>query len=213
MTDYSLDRRQLLRGIGAGSALLGVGLATPAAAEQVCNAFDNTGMQQCEAGISRDVASATAAAVGSQDLNQWCWAACIEMVFRFHGFHVPQERVVTETWGQIVNMPAWPEQILDNLNRPWRDEQGRPFAVEADAYTANEYTAAQDLAANKPLIIGTMGHAMVLTSILYVRDHKGNGEVTGAVVRDPWPGVGRRQLSGMEWHGRAFLARVRVYAT
>lgn len=35
----------------------------------------------------------------------------------------------------------------------------------------------------------------------------------GAVrIRDPWPGMGRRQLSGEEWHYRAFLARVRVYA-
>ncbi|MEZ5666421.1 MAG: papain-like cysteine protease family protein [Alphaproteobacteria bacterium] len=211
MTDVSLHRRQVLRGIGAGSALVGVALATPAAAEKVCGAFDGYGLQQCEAGISREVASATAAAVGSQHLNQWCWAACIEMVFRFHGFHVPQERIVEETWGGIVNMPAWPEQILGNLNRPWRDDGGRPFEVESDAYTANEFTAAQDLAENKPLIIGTMGHAMVLTSILYRRDAQGNGEVTGAVVRDPWPGVGRRQLTGMEWHGRAFLARIRVY--
>jgi len=125
---------------------------------------------------------------------------------------MPQHEIVRQTWGDIVNMPGHPDQILDNLNRPWTDERGRRFRVMGDTYTANEYTAAQDLTNDMPLIIGTLGHAMVLTSILYTRDKSGNGEVNGVVVRDPWPGVGRRQLSGEEWYYRAFLARVRVYA-
>lgn len=211
MTEFSSARRQLLRAAVAGTALAGVAAATPALAEKVCGQYDGRGQQQCETGIRSEIAAATAAAVGSQDLNQWCWAACIEMVFRFHGYEVPQEQIVEETWGDIVNMPAYPEQILDNLNRPWIAADRRRFTVEGDTRTANQYTAAQDLANNMPLIIGTMGHAMVLTSLMYVRDSTGNGEVTGVVVRDPWPGVGRRQLSGMEWYNAIFLARIRVY--
>ncbi|MGF1625409.1 MAG: papain-like cysteine protease family protein [Alphaproteobacteria bacterium] len=211
MAEFSPERRNLLRAAAAGTALVGMGLASPAAAERVCGDFNRNGLQQCEAGIRSDLASQTAAAVGSQHLNQWCWAACIAMVFRFHGFSVPQERIVEETWGNIVNMPGYPDQILGNLNRPWTDSGGRRFAVEGDSRTANQFTAVQDLANDKPLIIGTMGHAMVLTSISYVRDAAGNGEVTGVVVRDPWPGVGRRQLSGMEWYNAIFLARIRVY--
>jgi hypothetical protein len=212
MTGTGSGRRALLRAAAGGMALAGVTLARPALAERICSDFDVRGLQQCEAGIRSELASEFANAVGSQNLNQWCWAACIAMVFRFHGFVVPQERIVAETWGDIVNMPAYPEQILGNLNRPWLDDRGRRFRAEADTRTANPYTAAQDLANDHPLIIGTMGHAMVLTSIAYVRDRAGNGEVTGVVVRDPWPGVGRRQLSGIEWYNAIFLARIRVYA-
>jgi hypothetical protein len=52
--------------------------------------------------------------------------------------------------------------------------------------------AAQDLAADMPLIVGTMGHAMVLTALTYNRDGYGSGVVTGAIVRDPWPYPGLR---------------------
>lgn len=211
MAETGIGRRTLLRTAAGGAALAGMTLAKPALAERVCSEFDRSGLQACEAGIRSELASEFAAAVGSQYLDQWCWAACIAMVFRFHGFAVPQERIVAETWGDIVNMPAYPEQILGNLNRPWSDDRGTRFWAEADSQTANQFTAAQDLANDHPLIIGTMNHAMVLTSISYVRDAAGNGEVTGVVVRDPWPGAGRRQLSGYEWYNAVFLARIRVH--
>ena len=53
-------------------------------------------------------------------------------------------------------------------------------------------TAAQDLAENHPLIIGTGGHAVVLTAVTYVQDEWGHSDVTSAIVRDPWPGRGRQ---------------------
>lgn len=46
-------------------------------------------------------------------------------------------------------------------------------------------TAVRDLAEDMPLIIGTLGHAMVLTGLTYNRDVHGRGVVTSAVVRDP----------------------------
>jgi hypothetical protein len=71
-------------------------------------------------------------------------------------------------------------------------------------------TAAQDLAADMPLIIGTMGHAMVLSRLDYLVDQYGRGEVKWATVRDPWPGRGRRVLSPQEWYNISFAARIRV---
>ncbi|MHB1117780.1 hypothetical protein [Sideroxydans sp.] len=99
---------------------------------------------------------------------------------------------------------------MANLNRGWTDEDGDDFSVTGDVYSANPITAAQDLAQDMPLIIGTMGHAMLLTSLVYVRDGQGNGNVTSAIVRDPWPGRGRRVLSPQEWFSADFLARIRV---
>lgn len=205
-----LARRDFLRTasivVGGASAFL------PRSAHALlrCSPFDRLGVQMCEAGIDSRIASVTAAAVGGQHLTQWCWAACIEMVFRYYGYRVPQRRIVKETWGSIVNLPGRTDQILSNLNRPWRDLKGRSFSVVSDVFSANPMTAAQDLASDRPLIIGTMGHAMVLTSLTYVRDGMGRGQVRSAVVRDPWPGRGRRNLSAQEWYSTAFLARIRV---
>ncbi|MGE8098125.1 papain-like cysteine protease family protein [Pseudomonas fluorescens] len=179
-------------------------------AKLLCGPFAPPGVQQCEVGIDSSVAHITAAAVGGQHLSQWCWAACIEMVFSYYGHSVPQERIVNETWGDIVNLPGQPWQILANLNRGWTDEQGDNFSVVGDAYSANAITAAQDLAQDMPLIIGTMGHAMVLTSLVYMRDSFGRGDVTAAIVRDPWPGRGRRTLTPQEWLNINFAARIRV---
>jgi hypothetical protein len=109
-----------------------------------------------------------------------------------------------------VNMPGEPEQILESLNRPWTDESGRAFTVTGSAFGANPLTASQDLANDIPLLIGSLGHAMVLTSLTYLRDAYGRGEVTLAVVRDPWPGRGRRPLTAQEWYNTNLLLRVRV---
>jgi hypothetical protein len=167
------------------------------------------GFQRCEVGIDSSLASISAG--GGQHLSQWCWAACIEMVFRYYGYRVPQAQIVRETWGTIANVPGGAQQILADLNRNWVDSRGRSFSVSGNTLTANPMTAAQDLAANMPLIIGTMGHAMVLTSLEYVRNALGGGDVISAVVRDPWPGRGRRVLAPQEWYGTDLLVRIRVF--
>ncbi len=202
-----MKRRTVLAASGGLIACFSSGRAR---AELRCGPFVPPGVQQCESGIDSSLAHVAAAAVGGQHLNQWCWAACLEMVFAYYGHEVPQERIVEETWGRIVNLPGQPAQILRNLNRDWTDESGDSFRVSGDVYSANPITASQDLAEDKPLIIGTMGHAMVLTSLVYVRDAYGRGNVNAAIVRDPWPGRGRRTLSAQEWFNTNFLARIRV---
>lgn len=204
-----MNRRGFLLSAVAG---VGLGLIVPRPVHALlnCSAFNGYGLQQCEAGIDSGIAHVSAASVGGQHMAQWCWAACIEMVFEYYGYRVPQARIVAETWGGIVNLPGDPRQILANLNRSWVDENGRSFRASGDAFSANPVTASQDLAANQPLIIGTLGHAMVLTSLVYVRNPMGGGEVKAAIVRDPWPGRGRRTLAPQEWYATSFLARVRV---
>ncbi len=206
-----MERRRFLRGLCVGLVASPFVLCNTANALLRCAQFNLQGIQRCEAGIDSSIANVTAAAVGGQHLNQWCWAACIEMIFRYYGYIVPQDVIVQQTWGSIVNLPAEPDQILMNLNRPWIDARGNRFGVAGDVLSANHATAAQDLSRNMPLIIGTMGHAMVLTSLKYVRDQYGQGDVTAAIVRDPWPGRGRRVLSPQEWYGTNLLVRIRVF--
>ena len=166
---------------------------------------------QCEVGIDSLIASITASAVGGQHLNQWCWAACIETIFRYYGYIVPQAFIVKQTWGAIINRPADLSEILSNLNRLWVDANGRRFLVSGDVLSANLVTAAQDLSQDMPLIVGTMGHAMVLTSLSWLTDVYGESLVTDAVVRDPWPNVGRRILSVEEFYNTKLLARIRLF--
>jgi hypothetical protein len=178
-----------------------------------CTPFNQFGVQGCEAGIDSSLFSVKA--FDTQHATEWCWAASIEMVFAYYGFRVPQDRIVKETWGEIVNLPAMsPFQILNDLNREWVDDNGKAFRAFGTTYTANPITAAQDLAADMPLIIGTLGHAMVLTALVYNRNLYGAGFVTSAVVRDPWPRPGfvdgRRILAAQEWGNTSFLVRIRV---
>ena len=210
-----MKRREFLRtmlGLAAGGALMA---PLESAALLRCQDIPQQMSRQCEAGIDSNVLHVTAAAVGGQHMNQWCWAACIEMIFRYYGFIVPQAHIVKSTWGQIYNQPADPYTILRNLNRSWVDARGRSFQVRGDVYSANVVTASQDLANDMPLIIGTMGHAMVLTSMVYFCSGWNGYQwatcgVNAAVVRDPWPGRGRRVLTNQEWMNTSFLARVRV---
>jgi ABC-type bacteriocin/lantibiotic exporter with double-glycine peptidase domain len=147
-----------------------------------------------------------------QRQNEWCWAACISMVFAYYGHAVSQERIVKEVWGRVVDMPGQPEQILSDLNRTWNDDAGKAFKSRADALSANASTAVKDLENNQPLIIGALGHAMVLTALTGDTNvQTGAWQIVEAVVRDPWPGRGgRRVLSPVEWFHVGFAARVRV---
>lgn len=212
-----MDRRRFLTSVGAlGGAAALVGATPlllpdrPRARGLQCTPYNAYGVQQCEAGIDSSRLDVTTAE--AQNASQWCWAACIQGVFTYYGHPVSQRRIVQDTWGSVVNMPAQPHQIMGAVNRAWVDDRGRRFTAVGDTVSTNHVTAAQDLAEDHPLIIGTQGHAMLLTSLTYVRDAYGRGEVQFAEVRDPWPTNQRhRMLSAQEWYGIVFAARLRVY--
>lgn len=168
---------------------------------------DNLGRTIYDVGISSMSAQQAAE---RQSMNQWCWAACISTLFNYYGHPVSQARIVRQAYGGIVNMPASPNLILRALNRRWVDDNGVPFTVVADVYTVNNVTAANDLQSNHPLIIGTMGHAVLLTALSYYPTSDGP-YIIGGIVRDPWPTrASRRAITPIEWANISFAARVRV---
>jgi hypothetical protein len=194
-----MNRRLLLQSLAAA------GLTKTVSAKLLCADFP--GFRRCEAGID---SSGMNTVYAPQQASQWCWAACLQMVFTYWGHPVSQRRIVSETWGGLVNMPASPIQIIQDLNRSWEDDRGRDFEVAGDVFSANAVTAAQDLANDCPLILGSLGHAMVLTSITYQGNAYGQVQILGAKVRDPWPGRGLRELTLQEYAGAMMLARIRV---
>lgn len=202
------SRRRFLIGGAAGLAGGLLGLVSEAEGALRCGPrLPPWGAQRCEAGIPTWQANMTYA---PQPMSQWCWAACIHMVFAHHGYDVPMATIVRQAWGAVVNMPGSPYQILASLNRRWRDTRGRLFEVRGDTFSASAPAAARDLSAERPLIIGSLGHAMVLTSITYDRLPNGAGRPVAMVVRDPWPGRGRRLLSPQEVARTSLLVRIAV---
>jgi ABC-type bacteriocin/lantibiotic exporter with double-glycine peptidase domain len=145
-----------------------------------------------------------------QESRQWCWAACIEMVFAYYGHRVSQSRIVRETWGGMVDKPVHERQLLDDLNRDWTDNRGRRFRSNADVFD-RPAAGVSDLRRNRPLILGTLGHTVVLTAItLEIDDFSGRWNIAEAVVHDPWPGHGARILSVKEWRNVRFAVRVEL---
>lgn len=159
---------------------------------------------------------ANSASGGRQEQQNWCWAASIEMVLRYHGLDVAQGDIVQQVFGHRVDAPANAYQILYALNG-WRvDRRGRSFVVGADPYVVSGWQLIEDLAYRWPLIVGLhgdpIGHAYVLTAVRYSVDPWGRPVFHSVVLRDPWPGSESRQ----EWSWAAFesrlmfMARVRV---
>lgn len=210
-------RRSFIRGAAGLAAAIAACTTRPAQAVIRCTAYDARGLQLCEAGIDRNLGAVTA----KQEHSQWCWAACISAIFAYHGYPLDQDRIVAATYGRAVNLPAHGRAIARATNRTWRADDGRSFTARCEvlwdtgAFVARPDAAgvaAQELASDFPLIIGALGHAMVLTAMSYVRDARGRGQPTAAIVRDPWPGRGRRPLTEAEWLQTRFLARMRVTA-
>lgn len=189
-----LSRRVVL-GAGLGVAALA---AERAVASDYCRPDYRFG-QSCTASV--DLPSLYAA-YEPQYQSQWCWAACISMVFDFYGHPLAQDTIVQTAYGGPVNLPAQNLTMSQALNRDWVDDNGASFSARlvaaydptAGVVAINDQTIAMSLATDHPLIIGAAGHAVVLTSIDYVPSPAGP-QILGAGVFDPWPGRGARTLS------------------
>ena len=203
------SRRSTLAGVFAAAVT-----AQAAKAAVVCTPFDWNGVQLCDAGLQ--VAGVTA----RQSKQNWCWAACIETIFRFHGYRVDQGRIVEKVFGSLIDTPANSPQIVYGVDGDWESDDGRSFEARAEVLWDTAFSfgrpdaaaqAAQELATGHPLILGALGHAVVLTGMKYQRDMASNGRVYELTVRDPWPfSPNRRQLNGYEAMGTQFLAKVAI---
>ena len=202
-----LNRRRLLGLTGACAVAALLPGSGDARAVELCTEFDPRGIRYCHVGIPTPVVGQSAL---PQYQSQWCWAACISMIFDYYNRPVRQERVVQETFGAIVDMPANPLQILTAVNRDWVDEHGKPFRGYGEALTIDPVLSARYLREERPLIIGSLGHATVLTALSWAQDTMGRQELAGMVVRDPAMGGQRRAFSGQEVWSTMFLAHVAV---
>ena len=181
----------------AGALLAG----RPAAAGLACRADPRLG-EVCRAELAFD--DFLQQAYDTQHAEQWCWAACIAMVFAFHGHPVRQERIVAEAYGGAAVGGARPS-IAAQLDRDWIDDGGHRFRSRLstlfDAYAGDIVLDLSGIIAalqgGEPMILGARDHAVVLTAIDYAATPQGRDAVGGGVF-DPWPGRGPRDIAADE---------------
>jgi ABC-type bacteriocin/lantibiotic exporter with double-glycine peptidase domain len=156
---------------------------------------------------------------GRQRQQNWCWAACVQMVLNYHGLYVTQEQVVQRVFGAQVDQGANEAQILQALSGWAPDMRGRFSAITASPYVWDQ-ALINDLAYKWPLIAaiqnddGQSGHAYVLTALQFHYESYVSGYnrtlVLGrwynqavyaqrpvfdfVVLRDPWPGNESKQI-------------------
>jgi ABC-type bacteriocin/lantibiotic exporter with double-glycine peptidase domain len=126
----------------------------------------------------------------TQKENNWCWAACIQMVLHYQGINVSQSTIVANVFGSAQNRPAGCEVITEAANG-WK-YNGQ--VIQAFSSQISAYDMIDDLANTYPLIIGlnmpgqNVGHAYVLTAIYFYYANDGSEIPFQVTLRDPWPG-------------------------
>jgi len=155
---------------------------------------------------------------GKQRMQNWCWAACIQMVLNYHGLYVDQQDIVSRVFGATVDRPANGDQIMKALTGWAPDSRGRRSAIYADAYNLDPATVINDLDKKWPLIVGLQGargvatgHAYVMTAAYFSQNPNGVPTIHRVVLRDPFPGYESRiELDSNEFSQRLQFA-TRVY--
>jgi hypothetical protein len=213
----SVSRRNMI----LGTAAAGLATIRPASAEIQCQPYQ-PGVNFCRVGVP--TIRVDAARPPDQQCRMWCWAACIEAIFRINGHRVRQSRIVEKVFGSPdICEPADGAQIAYAVNGDWTSDDGESFYAEAQTlldlrmgvWIPNAGAAvAQILAQGEPLINGAVGHATVLTGMEYLADIYGNGQILALIVRDPWnpggSGAVRRLLQPNEAYGTFLITRVLV---
>lgn len=161
-------------------------LPTASFAKERCRdiSIGNFPGRYCEAELDSNFADQ----VSQDQINrQWCWAASISMALSAYGHRITQEEVVRQAWGGMINMPVVPIQIVTGLNRTWTDSKGKKFQTKASLIAKPINGAYRELANGHPLIVGSLGHAMVVTAMGVFITSTGNVIIDYVTVRDPWP--------------------------
>lgn len=187
-----IQRRQLLLGASATAAWPVLGRNAQAYEKCMPHPYG----QICEAGVK---VKQVIEAYDDQNMNQWCWAASISMVFANYGYHVSQDRIVKEAYGGIVNMGAMGTTISKQINRVWTDDSGKKFKVEIEGLYDFDMGVVgitnpqivNALKAEHPLIFGNKTHAMMQFSVAYIPSPMGP-QIVNVGFADPWPGNGLR---------------------
>ncbi|HAI75470.1 MAG TPA: hypothetical protein DCM08_04420 [Microscillaceae bacterium] len=167
-------------------------------------------------GIPSEVLNYYAAA---QQKQNWCWAACIQMLFNYYGVDIDQASIVKRTYGQnyrgdAPDVAATYEAIYLNLNNWSIDAQGKKYVVKAQMGYGSPPPdeVIDELKQGRPVLVGyrtgeATGHAVLITALSYV-----DKTIGSVVVRDPYPTAQNIQNYGrVEYDAASLMRQVEVY--
>jgi hypothetical protein len=120
----------------------------------------------------------------------WCWAASLQMVMQYYGADITQQEIVENVFHQPVPpVTTLPLQLIPQyLNMIYVNHAGHQYEVRSQLLTPVLQAVLPPLQANRPLLVFTSHHVMVLTALYYWTSPVGQPINTAlAVVRDPWP--------------------------
>lgn len=101
-----------------------------------------------------------------QRKENWCWAACIQMILRYNGQYVSQSDIAARVFGDIINRTASGNQIESAFNG-WCGYSVHSYQSKKSRYLIEE------ISSGHPLIIGIGEHAYLLTHIYYKKTSNG----------------------------------------
>lgn len=194
-------------------ASLGSGLAaTPlqAAAWKACGPFTINGGQYCYAGIRSPLGHVPAAVVDGRHEWRWSWAACAAMLCGYAGHRISQQQIVTDSWDSIASMPDTSDGVLAGLEGRWIDQAGRDFRIRSERLPLRPQAALDVLGADRPVVLLTASHPVVLTTLRFISIDDVVGDVQAGEVSDPHPESGPRRLSVSEWYRSTMLAALEI---
>lgn len=104
--------------------------------------------------------------IRQQYKDNWCWAACIQMILLYNGEYVSQSDIVTKVFGGSYNKTASGNQIEAAFDS-WHGYSIHSYQSKKSQYLIDE------ISSGHPLIIGLGEHAYLLTHIYYKKASNG----------------------------------------
>lgn len=147
--------------------------------------------------------------IAEQNYDNWCWAACIQMVLHYQGQKFDQCSIVKKAlrMTSCINQPA-DCYTIETGATGWTIN-GRVVKARVD-FTPSAFELIDQLAFKAPVIIGlnmpgqNIGHAYVLTAVFFQYDSNNKKIPYKVVLRDPWPSNPSRKEIG--WND--FIKRI-----
>lgn len=151
--------------------------------------------------------------VARQRSQNWCWAACTQMVLNYQGVNASQEQIVARVFGSQVDRPGSAQNIVQGASGWYVD--GRTLSAKSDNSMIPQKLI-DDLVNKYPLVIGLsmpgqdVGHAYVLTGLSFQK--QGNSIYPRSVIlRDPWPDNPSRKVISWDDFSRRVHTIVHIF--
>lgn len=113
-----------------------------------------------------------------QEKDNWCWAACVQMIMRCYGEWESQSNIVERVYGEAYNWTSTGNDIAEAFNG-WNGWRVKSFKQKSVQILIDE------LLSHGSILVGKAEHAYLLTQIYYTKDYKGNLNPFKAILINP----------------------------